>query len=67
MFNVIRFRLAMLLCLISHALFPLCQFKGELTNILFQQRKHFNSKYVLSGMNLKQQIEEEQCRIQNLK
>jgi hypothetical protein len=59
MSKVIRFRFAMLLCYTSHFIFPKCNFKKDLEEIMFKQARHFGTQNRLFGTTLKELLKEE--------
>ena len=59
MISVIRFRIAMLFCIIAFLIFPKCKFQKELKNIMLEQGKNFRFNNINLGLSLKEQLKEQ--------
>ena len=59
--KVFRFRFAMFFCYIAYIIFPKCDFKENLKNIMLEQGRNFRIKQIMGEGNLKEQLNKIKC------
>ena len=66
MISVVRFRIAMLFCILAFLIFPKCKFQKELKNIMREQGNNFRFKNINFGLSLKEQLKEQREEIKRI-
>lgn len=66
MISVVRFRIAMLFCILAFLIFPKCKFQKELKNIMLEQGNNFRFKNINFGLSLKEQLKEQREEIKRI-